>query len=324
MVLEDSEGQKDVTLARDIHIANYYEQIQPFGDVWSVLESGSESYGYVDMGRLEVDQVNSMFQELWDTDGIIFDIRSYPRSTMNYMIRYLFDAPIPIARFTVPDIEYPGTLWWSLQTVGFGNFSLTYEKPIVILLDERTQSQAEYTVMALEQHPHALKIGSQTAGADGNVSKIYLPGGIRTFFTGLGVFYPDYTETQRIGIVPDYEVHPTIAGIREGRDELLEAALQYLDGAFDLYQLPHAYLLQSYPNPFNGQATLQFVLPVPSNVKLEIHNILGQLVEILVDGQLPAGTHLVRWDASRYSSGVYFYRLKAGDFTATRKMVLLK
>ena len=81
--------------------------------------------------------------------------------------------------------------------------------------------------MGLEQHPNAIKIGSQTSGADGNVSMIYLPGGIVTYFTGLGVFYPDYTETQRIGIIPDIEIHPTIAGIREGRDEVLEVALQY-------------------------------------------------------------------------------------------------
>ena len=49
--------------------------------------------------------------------------------------------------------------------------------------------------MGLEQHPNAIKIGSQTSGADGHVSMIYLPGGIVTYFTGLGVFYPDYTET---------------------------------------------------------------------------------------------------------------------------------
>ncbi len=71
-------------------------------------------------------------------------------------------------------------------------------------------------------------VGSQTAGADGNVSLIRLPGGITTYFSGLGVFYPDGKPTQRVGIVPDVVVTPTIKGLREGRDEVLEAALAIL------------------------------------------------------------------------------------------------
>jgi len=71
-------------------------------------------------------------------------------------------------------------------------------------------------------------VGSQTAGADGNVSNIPLPGGQRAMFSGIGVFYPDGKPTQRVGIVPDVEVHATIAGLRAGRDEVLEAAVQKL------------------------------------------------------------------------------------------------
>jgi C-terminal processing protease CtpA/Prc len=82
--------------------------------------------------------------------------------------------------------------------------------------------------MALRTAPDVTIIGSQTAGADGNVSLIRLPGGISTYFSGLGVFYPDGRPTQRIGIVPDIVVQPTLRGLREGRDEVLEAALQFL------------------------------------------------------------------------------------------------
>jgi hypothetical protein len=68
-------------------------------------------------------------------------------------------------------------------------------------------------------------MGSTTAGADGNVSEIPLPGGLRSLISGIGVFYPDKRPTQRIGILPDLEIVPTVAGIRDGRDEVLEAAL---------------------------------------------------------------------------------------------------
>jgi C-terminal processing protease CtpA/Prc len=73
-------------------------------------------------------------------------------------------------------------------------------------------------------------VGSTTAGADGNVSQIILPGGLSTMISGIGVFYPDKRPTQRVGIVADVEVRPTIAGIRAGRDEVLEEALRQILG----------------------------------------------------------------------------------------------
>jgi len=82
--------------------------------------------------------------------------------------------------------------------------------------------------MAFRAGDHSVVIGSQTAGADGNVSEIILPGGIKTMISGIGVYYPDGTETQRVGIVPDIEIKPTIQGIREGRDELLEKAIEVI------------------------------------------------------------------------------------------------
>jgi hypothetical protein len=68
-------------------------------------------------------------------------------------------------------------------------------------------------------------VGSTTGGADGNVSPVPLPGGLRAAISGIGVFYPDKRPTQQVGIVPNVEVRPTIAGIRAGRDEVLEAAV---------------------------------------------------------------------------------------------------
>jgi len=83
-------------------------------------------------------------------------------------------------------------------------------------------------------------------------------------------------------------------------------------------------LSQNYPNPFNPITEIKYALPEDCWVRLEIYNILGQRVAILVDGRQKAGYKVVRWDAGSFSSGIYFYRLKAGDFVQTRKMVLLK
>jgi C-terminal processing protease CtpA/Prc len=84
--------------------------------------------------------------------------------------------------------------------------------------------------MAFRIAPSATVIGSTTAGADGNVSGFYLPGGIYTMFSGISILYPDGRETQRIGIVPDIEVKPTVAGIKQGRDELIEKAIEIING----------------------------------------------------------------------------------------------
>jgi len=89
--------------------------------------------------------------------------------------------------------------------------------------------------------------------------------------------------------------------------------------------LPGAYALsQNYPNPFNAATTIHYQLPVDTDVKLEVYNTLGQKVATVVDERQQAGYKSVIWDASDVSSGLYFYKLTAGDFTETRRMMLVK
>jgi len=90
-------------------------------------------------------------------------------------------------------------------------------------------------------------------------------------------------------------------------------------------ELPSDYLLmQNYPNPFNPTTEIRFVLPRRSDVRLEIFDPTGRLVEVLVNGSYSAGEYSVVWDASNYASGVYLYRLKADNRTESKKMVLVK
>jgi hypothetical protein len=94
-------------------------------------------------------------------------------------------------------------------------------------------------------------------------------------------------------------------------------------------QTPESFALDSnYPNPFSGATTIQFALPQSEQVEVTVYDALGRRVATLVDQELPAGRHEVTWDgrtlSSPLSSGVYFYRLQAGDFTATRRMTLVR
>jgi len=88
-------------------------------------------------------------------------------------------------------------------------------------------------------------------------------------------------------------------------------------------------LAQNYPNPFNPMTTIEFYLPKGGPVKISIHNVLGQLIKSLMDRSMPPGTYTVDWDATDLfdrpvASGIYFYRMEAGDYSSTRKMVLVR
>lgn len=83
-------------------------------------------------------------------------------------------------------------------------------------------------------------------------------------------------------------------------------------------------LMQNYPNPFNPSTTIEYALPNSGRVSLKIYDPLGQEVATLVNEEMNPGTHQVKWDAIGMPSGVYFYRLQAGDFVASKKLLLLK
>jgi hypothetical protein len=83
-------------------------------------------------------------------------------------------------------------------------------------------------------------------------------------------------------------------------------------------------LAQNFPNPFNPTTLVRYQLPVVSEIRLSIFDLLGREVDVPVHGVQPPGTYEVRWNAAGMASGVYFYRLTAGDFVQTRKMVVVK
>jgi hypothetical protein len=88
---------------------------------------------------------------------------------------------------------------------------------------------------------------------------------------------------------------------------------------------PRAFaLVDNFPNPFNARTIINYALPAAVDVTIEIYDILGRKVEMLLQGEQPAGYHQVVWDASDYPSGMYFYRIRAGEHAEIRKMVVVK
>jgi hypothetical protein len=88
---------------------------------------------------------------------------------------------------------------------------------------------------------------------------------------------------------------------------------------------PHGFsLFQNYPNPFNPNTYIEFSIPTETHVVLSVYNTLGQEVSKLISQDMTAGNYKSEWNASGFASGVYFYRFTAGDFTETKKLLLLK
>ena len=113
-----------------------------------------------------------------------------------------------------------------------------------------------------------------------------------------------------------YDLEPFNKGTAAAEQQFASGLNDKLSATFDL--------TQNFPNPFNPNTTISFALPTGSRVKLAIYNLNGKLVHTLADGEMSAGYHHLHFDASRLASGVYFYRLDAGPYSATRKMVLQK
>lgn len=198
------------------------------GETFQLL---SPEVGYLKLSTVRVREIPQYLELAAGTRGLVIDIRNYPSEFVVFALGgRLVDTKTPFARFTVGDLSNPGAFVWT-PPVELEPIRPHYEGKVAILVDEASFSQAEYTAMALRAGPNAVVIGSTTSGADGNVSKIPLPGGIHATISGIGVFYPDETPTQRVGIFPDIFVAPTIEGIRDGRDEVLEAALRHILGS---------------------------------------------------------------------------------------------
>ncbi|TKG90796.1 peptidase S41 [Puteibacter caeruleilacunae] len=184
--------------------------------------------GYITLKSIKKEDIKTMMDQFKNTKGIIIDIRNYPSTFVPFLLgTYFVDSPTPFVKFTKGNIECPGEFTFGSKLV-IAKSSHPYTGKLVVLVNEISQSQAEYTAMAFRAGANSTIIGSTTAGADGNVSSISLPGGMRTMISGIGVYYPNGEETQRVGIVPDIEVHPTIAGIKDGRDELVEKAVEVI------------------------------------------------------------------------------------------------
>jgi len=224
-VLRDNQDIKLKTKRVNVEQSNRWHDLP--GETFRLL---SKDVAYLKLSSVKSDDAKHYVESAAGTKGLIIDIRNYPSNFMVFALgSLLVQKETQFARYTTGDLSTPGAFHWG-ESVSLTPAQPHYGGKIVIIVDEVSLSSAEYTSMAFRSAPGAVVVGSTTAGADGNVSPIPLPAGVQGAMSGIGVFYPDKKPTQRVGIIPDVVVRPTIAGIRAGRDEVLEAGIREILG----------------------------------------------------------------------------------------------
>ena len=127
------------------------------------------------------------------------------------------------------------------------------------------------------------------------------------------------------GVYPNTLNGTVFVSNSEGRLDILEFIPDnVITDIEDPPLLKQPFLVNNYPNPFNPVTTIEYALPVSSEISLIVYNLKGEQVADLISGVQIAGSHQIVWDASQMASGIYIYRLRAGNYVETKKMVLLK
>jgi len=192
---------------------------------------------YINLERLSSTDIDKDFKKaLFSSDYAIIDVRGYTQWTLHQLSDILLPEKTIFTRMTSVNYDYPGSLQWRKPEKTGGKNKDYYHGTLILLVDSFTLSRSEFTVMALQCAENCVTIGSMTAGSDGNVSNIILPGDIKAYFTGLGVYYPDYGPTQQVGVRRDIEVVLSKKAL-EGKDEIFQKALEFIIHKEDVKKL---------------------------------------------------------------------------------------
>ena len=191
----------------------------------------SKDIAYIYPGSLRQGELDSLLREYKNKPSIIFDYRSYPSVNIQGILPN-FLLPVPQYAFKSKQYskDHLGKFPFA-KSYKWGEINESYYKgKFVILVNEYTQSQPEFEILIYRQAPNVTIIGSSTAGAIGNWTPIYLPGNILTSISGNGIFRYDESPVQRIGIIPDIYLEPSLEGIKNNEDEVLLQAIEFCEG----------------------------------------------------------------------------------------------
>lgn len=232
-LLKDTNGlEKDISINFD---TTFYRKLlkaytaipmhQPFYII-------NNKYGYIDAGNMTNRKLKEAFKEFRNTEAIIIDHRNYGGPSRDFYALRMTNKNVTFSNLYIGDSKYPGSFILTKQKLHFSFASLFFRKykgKIVVLIDEGTMSGMEFQTMCFQAVKNAKVIGRNSAGADGGRYAFLANPFFNAGYTGDAVFYPDGRQTQRIGIVPDIYVQPSLNDAKKNKDTILDRAIQYLE-----------------------------------------------------------------------------------------------
>jgi C-terminal processing protease CtpA/Prc len=221
---------KEVKLPRNFEDFTTLYHRERSGEIIKLLPG---NIGYADLDRLTIGMIDDMLERFKNTKAIIFDMRGYPNGVFWFLAprltekqevaAALLETPLVGSAFTAKSFE---SFFQIMQPAPPDKW--IYKGKTVMLIDERAMSQSEHTGLFLQAANNTVFVGSRTSGANGEITNFSVPGGIGIGFSGQSARFTDGRQLQRLGLTPDVEIKPTIKGIQEGRDEILDGAIRYL------------------------------------------------------------------------------------------------
>ena len=196
---------------------------------FGLLPSG---VGYIDLTRLPADDVDRAFDSMTSAAGIIFDLRgsvasgAFPRVAARLTDKAVVTAQLRHRVWHGPDPR--DATDEDTTQYAYPTGKIPYRGAVAVLIDAGAFSQSEHTALFLEASTKVIFVGTPTAGTDGEVTGIMMPGGVPAHFAAMSIRHADGRPLQRVGILPDIWVEPTPAGIQQGRDEVLDRAISLL------------------------------------------------------------------------------------------------
>ena len=327
LILKDSTGATySISIPIPSNTSYFYDSFYDFHYpcdsldtiLWTVFPC---NIGYINMGLLLQSEVDSVYSQLQNAQAIIFDLRNYPHETAYQISQKLFTRDTDFVNFLQPDVTYPGTFYWLMDTLYIipnGTNPSPYLGKVIVLVNEITESEAEFTAQMLRSVPGSIIIGSQTAGVDGAITEWDFTQDVQVGFTSAGAFYSNGDSTQRIGIVPDTVVRPTIEGIRQHKDEVLETALAIgCRTAVPQVQKP-APTVSVYPNPTHESIQVT-ITQSQGQASAQITDMAGRY---LTGAQMtPSGANnIATINMAQFPTGIYLLTVFDGVNRITRKI----
>jgi C-terminal processing protease CtpA/Prc len=197
------------------------------------VEKLAKGVWYLDLRRLAAGRIRALLPELAAAPGVVFDVRGEAVGGSHEVLHHLIGEPVQSAPWSVPGVIRPDgedVTWLDLARWRLEPREPRLRGRAVFLADERAIGYAESLLNVVEHYRLGDVVGRATAGADGTINAVTLPGGFRLTFTGARVLRHDGSRFHGLGVRPTVPVARTVAGVGEGKDEDLEVALAIING----------------------------------------------------------------------------------------------